>query len=655
MVNLGRMLSDLDFYSSDAKLRIQNGRLNFKTWFGGLLSFFTLLLIISSISFFLNRFFSRKEEIVVSNDVFTNEVQIENFSNYPFMIRISDSNGIVRTNPSRIWKFVLSYWWTERNLTDPSQNQVQKLEFIDMVKCDIKEKNHFNPEFVELFQNQTDIDTFMCPDYKKNYSLFGIYGDTNPFSYLHFYLRPCIKSIDNIECESDATIKNYLSAAYLDFRTINYAMNSHSKKPYNNIVHSERLLFSNTIFRRIWMYYKTIYYNTDFGIVFESIQKDKFFQIDSFKNDIDVRVVSGSGNVPFSFLRMTLSNLNVSSIYNRSYIKAMDFLANIGGIIKGLTTIGFILNYIISEKLFNLHLINHLPEILYLSGREETQESFDKVLFYEVKKSNLILNKSKKEAKVELENMANKKCFNSNKFIDQDQSTDKINLNKGILKKDIKDEDKSMKIRKINTEFNNFMNIKKNNDSNLNDSLSEYDNNNIKENEILDKINNNNIKIDDNNIRNNNQLGVNISDFIVEEEDVVRLSKYVKYIDPKITNEKKFDLSWYQFLIPDVLLSESNLKFKQYKKCSEYLNQELDIASIINRLNQFEKIKESLLTYDQSIIFNFLFKSKSESNNVKSKYYHNIEYSEFEKSFSYLKNKIKKDNIDEYLISNLII
>lgn len=71
-------------------------------------------------------------------------------------------------------------------------------------------------------------------------------------------------------------------------------------------------------------------------------------------------------------------------------------------------------------------------------------------------------------------------------------------------------------------------------------------------------------------------------------------------------------------------------------------------------MNQFEKIKESILTYDQFIIFNYLFQSKNESDKLESKYYHNIDSSEYDKSIAYTLSKKKKDYIDEYLLSNII-
>lgn len=656
---------ELDFYSNEVQLKIQNGKQNFKTWFGGIISFFTLLLIIASIIFFLNNFFSRKEATIITNNMFTTDVKIENFSKYPFMIRVSDSNGVVKENPSRVWKFILSYWWTEKNLTDPSKDQVQNLEFIDMIKCDINNERHFSSEFKDLFKNQTDLDSFMCPDYKKNYSLIGVYGDTNPFSYLHFYLRPCIKNIDNIECESDSSIKSYMSAAYLDFRTINYAMNSYLITPYQNIVHSERFLFSNTIFRRIWMYYKKIYYNSDFGYIFEEITKTNFFQIDSYKNDIDIRVVSASGTVPFSFLRMTLSNLNSSSEYSRTYTKAQNFLANVGGIIRGLTLIGFIINYSISEKLFNLHLINHLPEIGYIVNQTTNKDCFTNVKqgFIEVKKSDLKL----------IRNLVNNNLIERNEnlknndlkmeiFKDHDNSSNNLYTRNNDKAYDENIKINSKKIQKVSVEYNNYLskinNMSLKNDffNNSNDEKNEKEvNNNTdklsddlkKNNKIEDKLKNTNgEKVEKNNISESEEK-------IVEEIDIIRLSKYEKYINPE-ASKLNIDLPWYQYFIPDILSLNISQKYKIYCKALDLLNQELDIANIINRLNQFEKIKESILTYDQFIIFNYLFQSKNESDKLESKYYHNIDSSEYDKSIAYTLSKKKKDYIDEYLLSNII-
>lgn len=665
-------ITNIDFFSDDIRLRTQNGNTNYKTFFGGFLSFLSLLLILASLGYFMEQFFRRKEAVIITNETFTNDVVMDNFTDYPFMVRISDSNSIVKENSKAYWKFFLTYWWSEKNMTDPKQTLIQKREFIDMVPCDINNPVHFNLKYKHMFENQTDIYTFMCPDYKKIYSIYGLYGDASPFSYLHFYLRPCRNETDDVVCENSDILKTYLGGAYFDFRTINFAMDSYSINPYKPLVHGERFLISNSIFRRIWMYYKTVYYKSDFGYIFESVDTSKFYQIDSFTNDVDLRNVnSGTGTVPYSFLWMTMLNLKKSTTFTRTYMKAQNFLANVGGIIRGITLIAYILNYIVSLKLLNIYLINHLPEVKYLvtNGLEVNTIASKKMISkvvkkpiyelkyedenennddynYEIKPKNVGLGEGKNKGKLNSKNkMENVNTENSNdnmkvkttsiNIIPYSRKIGNVTSNKGLDNINTSINLLSSKIDFLSNNINSNKNNYKERSKHERKSIQ------INENDYFERIQNNDVvKHYRNRVKN-------------PDEEKIDLPAFESYIDANLVRRMdKIKLSWYHYILPDFMYSESNIQFKYYKKSLEYLMQELDIANIINKLNQFEKIKQSFMTFDQLTIFNYLFQSQMDDDTPDiSIYKHCIDYSEFEKSLNNTRNKKRKDNLDEYLVS----
>lgn len=629
---LGNFIKQSDIVSDEIKLRIQNGNSNYKTAFGGLISIFSSMLIFASLIFFMEKFFNRKESTIISNEILTNDVIIENFTDLPFMIRISDNNAIVKPNSASFWKFFMSYWWTEKNLTDPIQGLYKRSESIQLSPCDINNPIHFNEKYRSLFSNLTDINTFFCPDYTKNMSLYGLYGDVDPYSYFHLSLRACINEIDNFICAPAAQLKSYMSNVYFDLFTVNYMIDSHSIIPFKNVINGERFLVSNSLYRRIWMNYKTVFYESDFGYIFEEKKTDKIFQIDNFSSDINLNLPSGI--VPNTILGVTISNSKKTTIITRYFSKAQNFLANVGGIIKGISLIAYIVNYMVSTKLCNLYLINHLPEIKYLvsNGVEISKMASKKISYKEIKEM------KKQILELNYRSIINNQAENM-KELDYDNNND------------VRHEVSKMKI--VNTNMNDFNKSRDKINSEFLNLEDKYSKNHSFENKNV----NTKLKSSENIVDIPNKISNHKSKYIIQEnEEKVKLPAFEKYIETSLIKKNfEVELSWYHLILPDFFLSENSLMFKYYRKSLEYLMQEMDVANMINKLNQFEKFKQSCMTYDQLILFNFLFQSQNvndQFNNL-SIYRHQIDYTEFEKSFEEIKQKNKKDTLDEYLISIL--
>lgn len=385
---LNKLMLDLDIFSSDVQLRVQNGNTKYKTKMGGFLSFLTFLLILASLGYFLNHFFERKEAIIIYNSKTTNQVNVTNFNEYPFLARFSDTNSLTKDDADKIYVFILQYWWA-KNMSDPKQTLIQFRENIPMVPCEVNNPVHFNPKYVDLFRNQTDLHTFLCPNYTKNYSIYGLYGDSVEYSYFHLMARTCNQVSTNCISSNDAN--TYLDNVYFDMRTITHDISPHTNKPYTPTIQGERFPITNSLRIRLWMYIESVVYKSDFGYIFEETKESKFHKINSFNKDI---FLIKAGTVPFTFFGITLLNYREVSQYTRTYTKAQTLLANVGGIIRGLTLIGYILNFIISEKLFNLFLINHIPEIQHFTYEHSEKLNDNNQISQNVMKNNFVTNEN---------------------------------------------------------------------------------------------------------------------------------------------------------------------------------------------------------------------------------------------------------------------
>ncbi len=84
-----------------------------------------------------------------------------------------------------------------------------------------------------LFENQTDLDTFVCLDLASlpEDFLYGVYGDTEPYSFYNFSIRPCVTVLDWDVCCNSTYIKGFLNKVFLDIRTVEFSVANLNKIP----------------------------------------------------------------------------------------------------------------------------------------------------------------------------------------------------------------------------------------------------------------------------------------------------------------------------------------------------------------------------------------------------------------------------------------
>jgi hypothetical protein len=342
------ILKSLDFFSIETHFLI-NGEKRYKNSLGGLLSIISSLIGLAAVIFFVREFLLRENSSIISNQEATNKVSIENFKRFPFMIRLSLSGNVVVEENHKVWKIIAARWGTTKNSTKQFSQQLQ------MEKCNITK--HFG-EYKYLFENITDLNTFICPKFdEEQNSLYGLYGDTEPYSFYNFAIRPCINELDGNVCENSTYIKNFLNQVFLDVRTVDFSVSNFDVNPAKPFARGDRFTVSQSIFRRIWVSFKTVEYNTDEGLIFSQFRVDRFHHIEQFNSEVDMR--DQKTNVtPYTFLWITLINSSNKVVYYRTYMKAQTLLANVGGVIKGIMSFASVINFFISMKLYYSKLIN---------------------------------------------------------------------------------------------------------------------------------------------------------------------------------------------------------------------------------------------------------------------------------------------------------
>lgn len=575
------LIRNSDILGFEVALLTSNGSKKTKNIFGGFISLITILLMLSGSLYFVYDFFSRKKMTIISNTEIDPNVSIKNYSSIPFMVRLS-ANGNQRypSNYYTIYMMVSEF--------DESNGGTQIYTDLELEPCDVSEEYIVKKD---LLKDIKDVDSYFCPKWKKNFDLKGIYGTTN-FSFVFYAFDPCVGD----HCADIDLVRSSLASSYFDFVTISNEVQHYSKSPKEETVFKGRLAVSNTIFKRIWIYFETIRYSTDFGYIFEQNDVEEFNSWKMNLVDVDLRNVKDA-----EFLWVTLTNYSHVTYFSRAYMKAQTLLANIGGIIEGLKVCGMIICYSISNNLMNQELINSVYDskssfLIDVSKKSGTNSSMNKQ-----DKNNLDLEKNlnKRGSLIKLMEAKTKKGFFT-------KAPKQISL-----------EAKTINNISITNE-NQLINIKPKEDTNANKELKAVNNSPIKNsakylknksinnymNEVESDKNINQVKVrtdeaDVNNyiINNNNNLSNNIGNDI-NSNDVV---KFVK---------TDFKLSICNLIDPFLIFLNKNKK-SIYEERHKNLINLLKVDSFLSTMQEFISIKELLFNEDQINVIENLHKAKS--------------------------------------------
>lgn len=360
-----KLLRLSDFLGVKASINFERNYSSHKSVYGGILSIIISILMVCGAGYFSQQFFLRINYNLVSNISDDLLVSYNNFNDIPFMIRLSgDYSRYIEDSYYNIT--------TERVTYSPEENGSAVVESLSMEKCDINK--HFRNREKMFQSNINNLETYYCIDWNnKTFNLTGTYGKSKLQDFIVIFIDQCDRISEEtreVECASHDILEQSLSIVYVDIITISYKIDHNKQQSVEETVAKNRITASNSVFKRIWFSYQHVVYKSDFGYIFESIQEQSFFRVKDCTYDIDLRE-----NYPFVLI--TIFNDYERLAYEKSYMKAQTLLANIGGIVRGLTIIGFILNFPISNNLYNLKLVNSVYNRLQFIIESDDNKSGD--------------------------------------------------------------------------------------------------------------------------------------------------------------------------------------------------------------------------------------------------------------------------------------
>lgn len=340
MNSLISFIRQADILGVKASLLTRDGSKKTKNVYGGVISIIMLILIISSLIYFLYEFFARKKLSLISNFVEDPKISLNSFESIPFMLRLTGDGS--KLLPQNYYSAVSKLAFYEES------NGQTRYQDLSLEPCELHK--HFNNEYLKHFKEINQINSYLCPRYNETFSLYGIYGSSN-YTFIRISISPCL---GKVACGNRSEIIKALSGAYLDFVTMTNSLNHNSETPNEALLVKKRISVSNSIFQRIRFYYETINYSTDIGYIFEQNRLARLYAFSNkYDTELDLRDV-----VDKEFLRINIHNFALTTNYYRTYMKAQTLLANIGGIINGLSLLGMLVSYSVSKNLMEEDLVN---------------------------------------------------------------------------------------------------------------------------------------------------------------------------------------------------------------------------------------------------------------------------------------------------------
>jgi len=364
---------EADILSSKPDLRCSEANTRFKTIYGGTLIILSTLLILgASISFGVD-LIKRKNSSISYNLLPATDATKAEIGNFPFMVALLDNGLKLLEDEDRYYYFLSEIWnFVPDNSTGAIVMNLKRVP-IKTERCDIDK--HFG-QYKEHFKNVPYLNHHYCIVPGQNITTFGLYGSTKDYNFVDHWISTCVNDtkVNRTNCYPTEKSKARLVNTYISYLFLDYSIDHNDiTNPVKVMLRSEILPVSSSIYKRIFFYQRPVEYTTDYGFIFEDVRMVKFYQTLDSKENVDLRP---QGTVPGSFALISVMMDKYNNFYSRKYSKIQNFLADIGGLIKGLIIISTFINYLISEEFYYVDLVNCLYKVDIISQNKMKQNNY---------------------------------------------------------------------------------------------------------------------------------------------------------------------------------------------------------------------------------------------------------------------------------------
>lgn len=222
----------------------------------------------------------------------------------------------------------------------------------------------FNSKYREIFEKRNVQKMYCVKNF--NHTIEGTFLH-DKYSFIMFDFYQCKNTTENNnKCKPQEDIDYYLNGTFIAIEFTDIALDqSNYTYPDSPIIGETYTTISKNFYREMHIYLKEVLFRSDIGYVFSSIEEKEYIQLDYLHDMFTLQPKD-------MFCSLTLKLSNRIDVYERKYIKFQTALANIGGIIKAISTIGIIMTYCYSQTKYEVDMTN---KIFFVSDRKNCSVS----------------------------------------------------------------------------------------------------------------------------------------------------------------------------------------------------------------------------------------------------------------------------------------
>ena len=326
-------------------------------------SYFGLILTLIYISFSLILFIyyivltlRRKNIIVYDSTIFSNELPSINIntSNFYFAFGIENKDTLNRFIDETIYYPEIVFISRAKVNGEFITTSQKILEYED---C--KEEN-FGENFQHLLLKGELNNSYCLKKFNSNLQLTGGFK-YEKMSYIRIKIFPCKNTTENNNhCRSQDEIDNFLSNGYLSILVKDFGLNpSNFTSP---VIPTFRDLFTTIdkhLYRNMVLKYGVTEVNTDEGLIFEEIKKEKFLQFrEAFQTFSFLEEEDYKNGTEICLLQLRLDD--IIFIQKRKYTKMSEIFSRIGGYMQLIYTLFSIMALFLNKLNLELKIINSI-------------------------------------------------------------------------------------------------------------------------------------------------------------------------------------------------------------------------------------------------------------------------------------------------------
>ena len=335
------VLKNLDIYGFNFSLRYKNES-EYNTACGIFFSLISIFIILLLSCLYSLKMILRTKFSLVTNYNYLDEIEID-LSKIPFMLSLINYVKEVDIDSS------YALFTLDVNTYTPKTNEIgillleKESHSIELEPCSL---NNFG-EYSSLFSSYS-YQKNVCVKPNQNIKIKNRYGDqVKGYITFDIHLVKCVNKTDSNFCKSSEEINNYLLNSYVSLFYISQTTNHFNiSNPVVNKVTSDTFSISLSYIKKYFYFFSKEQYISDNGIILNKKNEFNLFQyhhthFDFFEKQEDEILM----DVIFSCHDLTTE-------YNREYLKIQDVLSFIGGIFDIIFSFLNVISYYFIKKSF---------------------------------------------------------------------------------------------------------------------------------------------------------------------------------------------------------------------------------------------------------------------------------------------------------------